>query len=36
MSEQTDEQVKRGMVIMATVFAVIFAGLVFTARAMVY
>lgn len=36
MSQQTDAQVKRGMIIMTAVFAVIFAGLVLTARAMVY
>lgn len=36
MSEQTDDQVKRGMKIMTAVFIVLFAGLVLTARAIVY
>jgi len=36
MHEQTDSQVKRGMVIMAVAVAVLFAVIVTTARTMAY
>jgi len=36
MQEQTDSQVKRGMVIMAAAVAVLFAVIVATARTMAY
>lgn len=36
MSEQTDTEVMRGMKIMVVVFVVLFAGIVFTARTIVY
>lgn len=35
MSEQTDAQVKSGMKLMVVVFAVLFAALIITARAMI-
>jgi len=36
MSEQTDVEVMRGMKIMVVVFVVLFAGIVFAARTIVY
>lgn len=36
MSEQTDEQVKSGMKLMVVIFVVLFAGIVFAARTIVY
>jgi len=36
MSEQTDDQVKRGMVIMAVAVAALFAIIITTARTMAY